>query len=68
MLQQSYCPVTWLSSSSLHLVMWLAVSQAQVHKTVISDGTLGTSVSPNGNLLQAQAGKMNRGLRGHDAS
>jgi hypothetical protein len=30
--------VTWLSSSSLLLVLWLAVSQAQVQTTLTPDG------------------------------
>jgi filamentous hemagglutinin family protein len=46
---QLYRRVTWLSSSSLLLVVWLAVSSAQVRTTLTPDGTLGTTVTPNGN-------------------
>jgi filamentous hemagglutinin family protein len=48
--------VTWLSTSSLLLVLWLAVSQAQVRTTVTSDGTLGTTVTPNGNIYKITGG------------
>src|SRR5262245_51559219 len=54
--QQSHRLVMWLSSSSLLLVLWLAVSQAQVRTTVTSDGTLGTTVTPNGNVYKITGG------------
>src|SRR5205807_7234623 len=44
------------SRSSLLLVMWLAVSQAQGRTTVTSDGTLGTTVTPNGNRYTITGG------------
>ena len=50
--------VMWLSSSSLLLVLWLAVSsaQVQVRTTLTPDGTLGTTVTPNGNVYTIAGG------------
>src|SRR5262245_4148160 len=48
--------VTWLSSSSLLLVVWLAVSQAQVRTTLTPDGTLGTTVTQKGNIYTIKGG------------
>src|SRR5215510_3195303 len=56
MFQLSPHRVPWLSTSSLLLVLWLAVSQAQVRTTVTSDGTLGTTVTPNGNIYKITGG------------
>src|SRR5712691_4975965 len=46
--QQAHRFVTRLSSISLLLMLWLAVSQAQVRTTLTADGTLGTTVTPHG--------------------
>src|SRR5262245_11234035 len=48
--------VTWLSSSSLLLVVWLTVSQAQVRTTLTPDSTLGTTVTPKGNFYTIGGG------------
>src|SRR5262249_30005612 len=48
--------VLWLSSSSLLLVVWLAVSQAQMRTSPTPDGTLGTTVTQTGNLYTIKGG------------
>jgi filamentous hemagglutinin family protein len=48
--------VTWLTSSSLLLVLWLAVSQSQVRTTLSSDGTLGTTVIQRGTVYDIKGG------------
>lgn len=48
--------VTWLSSSSLLLVVWLAMSQAQMRTSLTPDGTLGTTVTQTGNLYTITGG------------
>src|SRR5947199_330976 len=53
---QPHGRVLWLSSSSLLLVVWLAVSQAQVRTTLTPDGTLGTTVTQKGNLYTIKGG------------
>ena len=53
---QPHSHVLWLSSSSLLLVMWLVVSQAQVRTTLTPDSTLGTTVTQNGNLYTIKGG------------
>jgi filamentous hemagglutinin family protein len=51
MAPQQHRRIIWLSSSSLLLVLWLAVSSAQqVRTTLTPDGTLGTTVTPHGNV------------------
>jgi filamentous hemagglutinin family protein len=52
---QPHGRVLWLSSSLL-LVVWLAVSQAQMRTTLTPDGTLGTTVTQNGNLYTITGG------------
>src|SRR5437016_4276665 len=56
MSSQRHRRVTWLSSSSLLLVLWLAVGQAQVRTTLTPDGTLGTTVTPNGHSYTIAGG------------
>src|SRR5262249_8786457 len=48
--------VLGLSSSIFILVVWLAVSQAQMRTTLTSDGTLGTTVTRNGGLYTITGG------------
>jgi filamentous hemagglutinin family protein len=47
---QRHRRVLGLSSSSLLLGLWLAVSQAQVRTTLTPDGTLGTTVTSHGTV------------------
>ena len=48
--------VACLGSSSLVLVLWLAVSAAQVRTTLTPDGTLGTTVTSSGNVYTIMGG------------
>src|SRR2546428_12851762 len=57
MSQQPCGLLTLLSSSSLLLVVWLAVSQAQVLRTPLTpDSTLGTTVTQTGPLYTIGGG------------
>lgn len=49
---------TWLGCSSLLLMLWLAVSQAQqVRTTLVPDGTLGTTVTQQGSVHTIMGGR-----------
>src|SRR5262249_5596107 len=53
---QPHGRLLWLSSSSLLLVVWWAVSQAQMRTTLTPDGTLGTTVTRNGTMYTIAGG------------
>src|SRR6266542_5535743 len=54
--RQLCCPSTWLLSGGLLLGVLLALSQAQVPTAIRPDGTLGTAVTPSGNIYNITGG------------